>query len=173
MLFEFGRSVSLLTLSMSLLFPSTVPQVFQVNPQQTETNYPFAKYPARTYTGKPVPPKLVTSDQRMFRTVLRDGAKKGPNFAGHYTIVGWGCGSSCVSYAVVDAKSGAVYGLDASSEKFPTANRSYPCGLQYRADSRLLVIEASREIDSPCEPSFFLWVGSRFVPVNEISGKAS
>ncbi len=30
---------------------------------------------------------------KRYRTRLREGAAEGPNFAGHFTIVGWGCGT--------------------------------------------------------------------------------
>ncbi len=45
----------------------------------------------------------------MYRTVLKEGAKKGPNFAGRYTIVTWGAGLGDFSLAVIDAKTGRVY----------------------------------------------------------------
>jgi hypothetical protein len=45
----------------------------------------------------------------MYRTVLREGAGKGPNFAGRYTVVTWGAGLGAFSMAVVDAKTGSVY----------------------------------------------------------------
>src|SRR5713226_8033300 len=61
------------------------------------------------FKGKPVAPQIRTPSQRMFRTMIREGAAKGPNFAGHYTIAEWGCGSSCVSIAIIDAKDGSVY----------------------------------------------------------------
>src|SRR5262245_33590984 len=38
---------------------------------------------------------------RNYRTAIRSGMKSGPNFAGHYTLVVWGCGTSCSSFAVV------------------------------------------------------------------------
>src|SRR5450432_4443827 len=70
----------------------------------------FAQYPAvETYKGKPAPPVLQTANQRRFRTMIREGAAKGPNFAGRYTIADWGCGAGCVSIAVIDAKDGKVY----------------------------------------------------------------
>jgi hypothetical protein len=46
---------------------------------------------------------------RKFRTMIREGAKRGPNFAGHYTIVTWGAGLGTFSMAVVDAKTGSIY----------------------------------------------------------------
>ena len=45
---------------------------------------------------------------RRLRTMLRIGAASGPNFAGHYTPVTWGCGVACQEFAIVDAKSGRV-----------------------------------------------------------------
>ncbi len=50
-----------------------------------------ADYPARdTYIGKPAPVISDSKRARLYRTVLREGAEKGPNFAGHYTVVAWG-----------------------------------------------------------------------------------
>src|SRR5262245_16415153 len=37
-----------------------------------------------------------------FRTVLQQELAKGPNFAGHYRVAAWGCGSSCTMFAVID-----------------------------------------------------------------------
>jgi hypothetical protein len=62
------------------------------------------------FKGKPAPVDLSSDpDARRFRTKLREGAKEGPNFAGHYTIVSWHCGTECQVVAVVDAKTGRVY----------------------------------------------------------------
>jgi hypothetical protein len=58
------------------------------------------------FHGPPVQPILVTAEDKSYRTVLREGARKGPDFAGHYTIVEWGEGSSVITFAVVDAISG-------------------------------------------------------------------
>src|SRR5258706_4769283 len=63
---------------------------------------------AEIFTAKPAPPKI-TGSHRSYRTRIREGAEKGPNFAGHYTIATWGCGSSCVSIAIIDAKDGGVH----------------------------------------------------------------
>jgi hypothetical protein len=61
------------------------------------------------YKGRPAPVVLNSKRARMYRTVLRRGARKGPNFAGRYTIVTWGAGLGTFSMAVVDAKTGRVY----------------------------------------------------------------
>jgi hypothetical protein len=64
---------------------------------------------AEVFSGKPAAPVLRTPNQRLFRTMIRQGAAKGPNFAGHYSIADWGSGAGCVSIAVVDAKDGRVF----------------------------------------------------------------
>jgi len=70
----------------------------------------FESYPVvEKFKGTPARPILRTSEQRSYRTRIREGAKKGPNFAGHYTIVEWGCGSGCLSIAIVDAATGMVW----------------------------------------------------------------
>jgi hypothetical protein len=61
------------------------------------------------YSGKTHTVILHNNPQtRMFRTVLRNGATNGVNFAGHYTVVIWGCGTSCQSFAIIDQIDGKV-----------------------------------------------------------------
>ena len=48
-------------------------------------------------------------DMLRFVTRITEGAKEGPNFAGHYTLISWGCGTECQSGVVVDAQTGAIY----------------------------------------------------------------
>jgi|ERR1019366_1215816 hypothetical protein len=126
-------------------------------------SYPFDRYPAgKVYKGHPAPPKLVTAEHRGFRTVLRNGAKKGSNFAGHFTVVEWGCGSNCIAMAVVDAITGVVYDRD-----MPQMNDSGICGAQYKVTSTLFVVETSPTPNGDCEPEMYRWDGSHFVEVSE------
>jgi hypothetical protein len=113
---------------------------------------------AERFTGKPAAPILATPGDRAFRTRIREGAAKGPNFAGHYTVAEWGCGTSCVSAVVVDAKTGKVYGV-------PFSILGYGYGLQYgdgisardanfdplayKINSRLLIVRGCPE-DEKC-----------------------
>src|SRR5262245_19409738 len=73
------------------------------------TRFPtFAAYAVHEgFTGRPAQVDLKSDpDAPRFRTRLREGAATGPNFAGHFTIVTWGCGTDCQVTAVVDALSG-------------------------------------------------------------------
>jgi hypothetical protein len=105
------------------------------------------------YKGTPVAVNLDSHPEaRRFRTVLRSGAQEGPNFAGQYTVVMLGCGTSCQSIAIVDAKTGTVYmpGLMAEA------------GAKYDIDSKLLVVNPPENIvegygNTPPE-----WLQSRY-----------
>src|SRR3954451_8378561 len=68
----------------------------------------FSQFKVPEYRKKAAPVKILTAEDGQFRTRIREGATKGPNFAGHFTVVSWGCGSGCLSFVVVDAASGKV-----------------------------------------------------------------
>lgn len=81
-------------------------------------------------------------DAWRFRTAIREAYGKTPvNFAGRFVAVEWACGAPCQSWAVVDARSGAVYMVP-----FPTAG-----GAEFHADSALFVAEPSRCVGDECE----------------------
>jgi hypothetical protein len=69
----------------------------------------FDEYPAgRAYTGKHHAP-ILTAENRMYRTRLRDGARQKVNFAGHYVLTLWGCGAYCRDGAAIDVRTGKVF----------------------------------------------------------------
>ncbi len=121
-----------------------------------------------TFKGKPAAPDVKTQARaRRFRTMLRQGAAQGPNFAGHYTIVGWGCGTACVELAIVDAKTGRVVfppGIRYVDVNFVELGPNEPepeiLPLRYRLDSRLLiVVGAPEEDDSRRGVTYYTWDG--------------
>jgi hypothetical protein len=108
----------------------------------------FEDFPvAEQFRGKPAAVRLATREARKYRTMIREGAREGPNFAGHYTLIEWGCGAGCVRFAVVDAKTGAVF-----MPPFYVGSRALVEGetgepeepLQFRVDSRLLIVSGSQ-----------------------------
>jgi len=54
-------------------------------------------------------------DARAFKTRLRKGLKKGPNFNGHYVVISHGCGSPCQVNWIVDVNNGKVVGAITTS----------------------------------------------------------
>jgi len=125
----------------------------------------FADYPAsEKLTGTPAPPIVSSGEARRYRTVIQRDAAAGPNFAGHYTIAAWGCGSTCVGFAVVDARTGIVY-LHPEVSRAMQVPYQVESVLQYRLDSRLLVIAGETE-GPPGKDSvgrfYYEWKGDRF-----------
>ena len=127
----------------------------------------FADYPAQVLPPNEAgAPRFSTPGQRRFRTVIRDWMKKGPNFAGHYTIAEWGCGTGCEQIAIVDDESGRVYDgpfgilprglicLGANVEEHKT-------GISYHADSRLLIVRGCINRDQ-CGTFYYLWDADHF-----------
>lgn len=70
-------------------------------------DYPVPK--GEMFSGTPAKPILSEKRAQNYRTLLREGAERGPNFAGHYTFVAWGAGMGNFSFAVIDAKTGKIY----------------------------------------------------------------
>jgi hypothetical protein len=88
-----------------------------------------------------MPPDLASHpDATTFRSVLQEGSAHGVNFAGHYTLVMWGCGSPCNRFALIDRWTGAVY--------FPPIGPAL--GAQFRADSTLLIADPPGMIRLQC-----------------------
>jgi hypothetical protein len=142
----------------------------------------FGSFPAQQrFTGVPAKPTLQTPGQRLFRTQITEGARNGPNFAGHYTIAEWGCGTSCVSLAVVDAETGIVsegpfgtlpqallaYGSALRYDRNAKGEYQYD-ELSYRLDSRLLIARGCPN-DTKCAAYFYEWTGTQFKLLRKIS----
>jgi len=133
----------------------------------------FERYAAKVETIKNVKVNLKShKNANMFRTNLRNAAKEGVNFAGHYMLTTWGCGTNCSQSAVIDARSGRVF--------FPEILEEIGIGycelpdefepLVSRADSRLLVLSGFKGGDlnkksAPCGIYYLEWTGTDFKQV--------
>jgi hypothetical protein len=60
------------------------------------------------YHGEPAIP-VITKEFRIVRTTIRRGAKSDVEFAGHFTVPRWGCGTDCNGFVIVDSISGKIY----------------------------------------------------------------
>ncbi|MFL6257404.1 MAG: hypothetical protein ACJ74T_20560 [Pyrinomonadaceae bacterium] len=69
----------------------------------------FKAYAAPVFKGRAAALKLTTREARGYRTRLREGARRAINFAGHYKLHTWSCGTSCLQTAFIDAKTGNVF----------------------------------------------------------------
>ena len=109
------------------------------------------------FRGIPAPVDFSSDpDAREYRTVLSRGAKLGPNFAGHLTVVERGCGSPCQVQTLIDARTGRLVGAVSTS-----------LGAIYRLSSRLLIANPSDSSGcydvgcAYCRPTYYLWSGNR------------
>jgi len=110
------------------------------------------------------------SGARYYRTRLREGARKGPNFAGHFTIVTWGCGSDCYDIAVVDARTGRVW----------FAPFTGSVGVVFKLASSLLIVDPKARVEKEfpnglpagfeTREIFFVRRKNRFVQVYPMDG---
>jgi hypothetical protein len=141
-------------------------------------------YPAKPYAGPNAAPDVRSEARsRSYRTQLRGWATEKPNFAGHYILATWGCGTGCTQIAVIDALTGKVFHppgvrsnsiVDVHDELLVDVSSSPRRGdfgaLRYRADSRLLILVGTPEGRTENRGiSYFVWENDalrriRFVP---------
>ncbi|MDD4958741.1 MAG: hypothetical protein PHS51_05285 [Gallionella sp.] len=135
----------------------------------------FEDYPVKSiFKGKVAAPDVrAHPTSRLYRTAIRARAKAGVNFAGHYTLMGWG--SQCTSWAIADVKTGRMFYPEnfLNSDEVNVADEFYAHGgksVNYRADSKLLVVIGGINEDPALRGiSYFVWEDNklkriRFVP---------
>ena len=131
----------------------------------------FKEYPARVRQAKSsVKVKIYsTADTSCFRTMLRQTARQGVRFAGHYAIDYWGCGTNCARIGIVDLLNGRAYvspfyvGIAGGGHK----------AIKTEADSRLVLVndpevvraEYGDPVPEEFVPSYFLWNGKQLLPI--------
>ncbi|WP_341678125.1 hypothetical protein [Niveibacterium sp. SC-1] len=128
------------------------------NPQPT-----FSAFPAEVaqHPGRVAEPRFATPAARRYRTVITHESRQGPNFAGHYRIAVWGCGTDCRGFAIVDLHSGRVY-VDRKIETVAGIMGNDDPRLDFRLDSALLVISGQiNEVEGSEARYFYAWDGKR------------
>jgi hypothetical protein len=116
-------------------------------PSQEEKPRPkFSDYPVKNiYRGQRARP-IITKEFREIRTVIRRGADSDVDFAGHYTVPRWGCGTDCNGFVIVDSISGKVYsgfGVAGLSPKWLENHGGEELErMEFHPKSRLLKIDA-------------------------------
>jgi hypothetical protein len=101
---------------------------------------------------------------RTYRSVLRQQMSEGANFAGHYKVAVWGCGSSCAMFAVVNLNTGrvitpmtvySVSGVHLGADDFLPESDSREWGFRYKKNSHLLVLVGTMNEDESMEGAFY------------------
>ncbi len=135
----------------------------------------FAAYPAALppHRMPPAAPDVSRGQAHLYRTVIRLGARKVPNFAGHYTLIRIGCGAATTCVAIADALTGKVVfppQLRSVSAMLVDTGDAEVDTLNVRRDSNLIVaIGTVNERPNGFGLYHFVWSGGRlhqrkFVP---------
>ena len=111
-------------------------------PPQAESLRPqFSDYKVKDiYRGSPASP-IITKEWRSYRTRIRRGAAHDVEFAGHYTIPRWGCGTGCGAFVIVDSISGRIYDSMPAFSALPIRwfdNHPPVEPMEFHPDSRLV-----------------------------------
>jgi hypothetical protein len=114
-------------------------------PFQALLDQAFAAYPAAGAKRAimPAAPVVAKGQAHLFRTVIREEARAGPNFAGHYTIIRIGCGAGTTYLAIADALTGRVYfpkEVTSASDLMVETGGEDTERLNYRRDSAALIV---------------------------------
>ncbi|HTB10736.1 MAG TPA: hypothetical protein VK752_04160 [Bryobacteraceae bacterium] len=149
----------------------------------------FEDYPiVETFNGPPAKPILTTSEQQRYRTRILNGIAKGtdawsgswrnpikspgPNFAGHYFVIRWGCGSNCLMMAIVDAQNGSVHApplSGAGSHLYVPMDMMGDGEIDFRPNSSLMVLRnACASGRSECGVYYFNWSNNHFILLKRV-----
>ena len=132
----------------------------------------FSDYPARlSRTRSPAKVKVhSTGDTFCFRSMLRQTARQGVRFGGHYAIDYWGCGTNCARIGIVDLNNGQAY---VSPFYVGIAGGGEHRSIKTMPDSRLVLVNdpevVRKEYGDPVPeeflPAYFLWNGNHLLPI--------
>jgi hypothetical protein len=114
-----------------------------------------------------------------YRTSISEGARLGPNFADHYTIIRIGCGAATLCVAIADARTGHVYlppGLRSAEALLVDTGGLEVETLNYRRSSRLLIVVGSpNERPRGAGIGYYVWRSGRlsrfrYIPAARLCG---
>jgi len=120
----------------------------------------FQDYPAPSTTRAVlhVPLVLSTTLARQYRTVITQQASEAADFADHYKVATWGCGTDCRGFAIINQRDGRVYTMPGLEYVAGVAGNAED-RLAYRLDSRLFVI-TGRKNDEDEGKFYYRWNGN-------------
>jgi|AraplaMF_Col_mMF_1032025.scaffolds.fasta_scaffold01330_10 hypothetical protein len=108
----------------------------------------------QVYRGKTAKPDFTgdREDFKNFRTRIRKGMAEGPDFAGEFSVIQFGCGTGCSMVIVANNKTGRPYSFPRGGE-----DNMY-LTLKYKLDSRLMVAQWGSYDSGKCYMEYFDFV---------------
>jgi hypothetical protein len=145
---------------------------------------------AAVFTGTPASPKSVPAskeDLEKIRNGIEKGwgvfyeneERKGANFAGHFILIKWNCGSSCLGMTVVDAKTGDIFPPPDTTNccdvnfkllhslTYP-GQTPQPPEVQFRVNSNLLTIKSNSLPSNLPYTYYYIWQGNRWTLLRRV-----
>ncbi|GAA5175527.1 hypothetical protein GCM10025771_07940 [Niveibacterium umoris] len=101
---------------------------------------------------------LQTKLAKKYRTVITQQSRQDPDFAGHYRVATWGCGTDCHGFAIINKRNGKVYTVP-DLEYVAGVMGNGEDRLAYRVESRLFIV-TGRKNDEDEGKFYYLWNGS-------------
>jgi len=100
----------------------------------------FEKYPAKISDPRN-PSRLVLTTRlaKRYKTVITDASTQPVDFAGHYRVATWGCGTDCRGFAIINKLNGVVYTLP-GVEYVAGVMGNEEDRLAFKTDSNLFII---------------------------------
>jgi hypothetical protein len=124
----------------------------------------FSDYPAtrsaQPRAADPIRLRLTSPSTRRYRSILHQEFTKPANFAGHLRVAVWGCGTDCRNFAVLDQITGSAYTLPRVDEISGVMGNDDE-RVEFRQDSRLLIISGSINEGTVPGKFYYLWTGKR------------
>ncbi len=116
-----------------------IPKVIVDRIEKIGSTPSFEKYPVAKELGNYSANLDLAShpEAKKFKSVLSSAYSRGPNFAGHYTIATWGCGSPCQLVAVMNHTDGKVFFFPYSTQ----------VGSDFKLDSNLFITNPPEVLD--------------------------
>lgn len=118
----------------------------------------FERYPANiVQLGDAPKPVLITSLAKKYKSAITVEAVRPVNFAGHYRVATWACGTDCRGFAIINKQTGTVYTLP-GVEYVAGVMGNDEERFSYRVDSNLFIITGMKNDDEKEIGKFFyLW----------------
>jgi hypothetical protein len=131
--------------------------------EESSWDFNFDDYAvSNVFQGTPARPHIMEKQHLEFRTAITEAAAKGANFAGHFTIAQWDCGSDCLSLVIIDETNGKLFPAPFKVLTTPAVEGTEddPAhefkGAVFELKSRLLIIDGCPE-EKKCATYYYEW----------------
>ena len=120
------------------------------------------------HTQRNAPVQLQTELEKAYRTRLSEASRQKANYAGHYVLTTWGCGTECSVGAAIDVTTGKVVWFPATICCARNTDANFEPVI-FHFNSRLIVFSGLRNEKEGDDASHFYSIeGNKFVFIADI-----